>query len=177
MEHSYSIKTDSVSLFPLKREDIQIVRNWRNSDNIRFCFVNSGIISAEQQEQWYVSYLNKAKDFTFSIFDNQLNKIIGMCALYNFSDDNLTAEFGRFMIGDPDARGKGIGVEALNAALKISFDILKLEKVVLEVYSDNLPALKTYLKCGFRIVETYMSERAELTRMIISKEEFVYNDK
>ena len=75
MEHSYSIKTDAVSLFPLKREDIQIVRNWRNSDNIRLCFVNSGIISAEQQEQWYVSYLNKAKDFTFEFTDVDVNTV------------------------------------------------------------------------------------------------------
>lgn len=54
------------------------------------------------------------------------------------------------MIGDPSARGKGVGTEAILLALRYAFHELKLHRVALGVTADNLPAIRCYEKLGFK---------------------------
>jgi len=54
------------------------------------------------------------------------------------------------LIGAPEARGRGIGGEAIILLLRYSFDVLKLHRVALGVTADNLPAIRCYRKIGFK---------------------------
>lgn len=170
MDHSFECIGNNISLVPLKEKNIQVIREWRNQDHIRKCFVNSSFISEEQQIAWYNSYLHKIGDYVFEIHEQSFNKIIGMCALYNVSNDS--AEFGRFIIGDVSAHGKGYGVEAVRLALSVAFEKIKLDSVRLEVYSDNIPAIKIYEKCGFN--NCGLNESG-LYDMIIFRKEYLQN--
>ena len=46
----------------------------------------------------------------------------------------------------------GIGADATILALKVAFEELKLNRVYLNVYSENTRAQKCYLKVGFQFV-------------------------
>lgn len=172
MLHSFYEIGKDVCLISLKEEDIQLIRTWRNQDNVRSKFINQDIITEEAQKNWFKKYILKPDDYVFVIIEKCTQKKIGMCALYNFIEDEECAEFGRFIIGDKDSHGKGYGKDALETALRVAFKTLKLKKVHLEVFKDNVPAVSIYEKCGFK----YKSERKTLTgvliEMAITKDEF-----
>jgi RimJ/RimL family protein N-acetyltransferase len=65
------------------------------------------------------------------------------------------AEWGRFLIGDPSARGKGLAVEALYLSLRYAFFHLNLRRIYLEAYAWNEAARSLYDKFGFKVEGTY----------------------
>ena len=54
------------------------------------------------------------------------------------------------MIGEPDARGRGYGTEAMRLLLDYAFTALGLHSVMLLVYEFNPAARRCYEKAGFR---------------------------
>jgi ribosomal-protein-alanine N-acetyltransferase len=52
-------------------------------------------------------------------------------------------------VGEPDARGKGVGSKAVRLGLAEAFQSLSLNKVWLSVHVHNLPAIRAYLRAGF----------------------------
>ncbi|QUG43394.1 GNAT family N-acetyltransferase [Psychrobacillus sp. INOP01] len=56
-------------------------------------------------------------------------------------------------IGEPELWGKGIGTQMINTLLECLSSNLGVSKVVLDVKSTNLQAIKCYEKCGFLIVK------------------------
>ncbi len=166
MLHSFYEIGKNVCLISLKEEDIQLIRTWRNRDDVRVKFINQDFITEEAQKKWYENYISKPGDYVFIIIEKHTQKKIGMCAFYNFMEDEECAEFGRFIIGDYDFHGKGYGKDALETALRIAFKTLDLKKVNLEVFKDNIPAVSIYKKCGFK----HKSERKTLTGVLIEME-------
>ena len=61
----------------------------------------------------------------------------------------MTAEYGIF-IGEDDAAGHGYGTEAANAAVAYGFNEMHMKKLYLRVFTDNIAAVKSYEKAGFR---------------------------
>ncbi len=175
MRQSFFQKGKNICLSPLLEEDIQMIRIWRNRDDIRCRFINQDIISEHAQRKWFESYSSKRNDYVFIISDKQSSKKIGMCALYNFDEDKKCAEFGRFIIADNEFHGKGYGREALLCIEKIAFEQMGLEKLLLEVFSDNYSAIKVYEKCGFKENGKKILSDKLIIEMEISLEE--YNSK
>ena len=73
----------------------------------------------------------------------------GFLMLTGLNNCNRRAEWGWY-IGDPDARGRGVGRAAQALGLDKAFDDLGLEKVWAEVLADNEAALKAQAAAGFR---------------------------
>jgi RimJ/RimL family protein N-acetyltransferase len=72
-------------------------------------------------------------------------------AIYHVDWINGTAEFGRLMIGEPDATGRGLAREATAAATALALGPLGLQEIYLEVVPSNLRAIKVYEACGFEV--------------------------
>jgi RimJ/RimL family protein N-acetyltransferase len=134
----------------LEEKDLEQLRQWRNQDHIRSCFVNKDIISAEQQQKWWAGYKDREDDYVFIIeeIEEGLGPV-GAISLYHIDWDNKRAEYGRLMLGEPKARGKGLARTASELVLLIAFELFLLDEVYLEVYADNQPAIKVYEACGF----------------------------
>ncbi len=168
MIHNYKDSYDHIELHPLTEEFIEDMRRLRNKN--RNCFIFSDIITEDGQVAWYNSYIRKNGDYLFSIIRKDDNRFIGTVSLYNVMGDE--AEFGRLMINKDIVKEKGLGLEVVICACKIGFKQLKLERMILEVFEDNLPALKTYIKAGFNIYHKYDFNNKVIIQMNITKDEF-----
>jgi RimJ/RimL family protein N-acetyltransferase len=88
---------------------------------------------------------------------------IGQVAIYHVDWASGTAEFGRLMIGEPDATGRGLAREATAAATALALGQLGLQEIYLEVVPSNVRAIKVYEACGFEF--TGRTERAVRMRI------------
>ena len=62
---------------------------------------------------------------------------VGSVYFRDIDHDNKKAEYGIF-IGEADAAGRGIGSETARLAADYARDVLKLHKLMLRVFADNV---------------------------------------
>lgn len=123
---------------------------WRNQDHVRKWFFHSEIITADQHRRWFEQYRDRDDDFVFVIEEVEtLKRAVGQASLYNIAWAARRGEFGRLLIGDPQAAGLGLARMATELLVREAISGLGLLDVHLEVRSDNLPAIAVYRACGF----------------------------
>lgn len=172
MKHKYSNKYKNVSIRPLFESDIEFLRKWRNDEANTKYLRKLPYITADMQRLWYEKYLSNEEELCFAIDEIEtLNRMVGSLSLYDFTDKQ--AEFGKILIGDPDAHGKNIGVNSIVALLYVAFNDLKLERVILHVYVANTGAVHVYKKVGFSVENVHIADGKEEFLMKISKKTFL----
>jgi RimJ/RimL family protein N-acetyltransferase len=155
------------SLRLLCADDLTTTLTWRNREDIRHHFIDSDIISRKKHLAWWEEYRTKNNDFVFIIVETEkLNRSVGQVSLYHIDLERSEAEYGRLMIGDDEARGRGIARRATDLLIAWSFDSLGLKRIYLEIFKDNAIALKLYRRCGF----IPYGDREKLRLMDISRE-------
>ncbi len=167
MKHQYIIYDRYLVMRPITYEDIEKVRIWRNKDSIRKWFIHENIVSKKEQENWFKGYLSNENDVMFIVEWN--NTPIGTAALYDINYGMQTAQFGRFMIGEPQAKGLGIGKKAAKALCEFGLNELGLKKIELEVLSDNRNAIHIYEDIGFIKKDEMVIDGKKLYKMDLSK--------
>jgi len=95
---------------------------------------------------------------------------IGMVGLYDIDFTKGTAEFGRLLIGEPSARGRGLGLAVTSLLCEFGFKQLKLEEIKLEVLAENVIANAIYTKVGFLAKDRYLNNGKEVIKMSLFKE-------
>ena len=78
--------------------------------------------------------------------------VVGHLIMRFTDEEKTTLRFG-FVIVDDAKRGMGYGKEMLKLSLKYAFEILKVKKVTLGVFENNMPAYHCYKSAGFKDVE------------------------
>jgi len=152
----------------IEPRDLETLRRWRNQDSIRSWFVHSDVISPEQQAEWWNAYKDRDDDFVFIIEEiGEQRAPVGAVSIYHVDPGGRRAEYGRLMIGEAQARGKGLGRDATRLAFRFAFDVLELKEVYLEVFEDNAPAIRIYEQCGFEL--TGKKDRMVLMRICSPK--------
>ena len=172
MKHQYHYEYKNVALKPLSEEDIENLRIWRNDESNCEFLRKLPFITEEMQLGWFRKYENDPDEMCFSIYETvRLRRMVGSLSLYDVHETR--AEFGKILIGDREAHGKGIGLAALTAVLHIAFFELKLSEVILHVFSANIPALTVYRKAGFTAVDSHPADGREELTMSIGKAEYI----
>lgn len=82
---------------------------------------------------------------------------VGTVFIKNLDKENRKGEFGIF-IGEDKFRGKGIGKLSTEKMLEFAFEELKLNKVWLTVFANNIKAIDCYEKAGFVKCAFYSQE-------------------
>lgn len=142
---------DKVLLKPMSYEECQKYRKLRNKKNIRHWFIYKDFITEDAQCIWYKKYLESDNDCMFSIYYNQI--FVGGNAIYNINFAKNEAEYGRLLLNPKIVGGKGLGKIVTSFACIIAKQSLGLERLYLEVYASNTPAIKTYRYVGFDIIQ------------------------
>lgn len=161
MKHCYSINYENVHLRPLSFCDIENLRVWRNEPRNTKYLNKLPIITPEMQKSWYERYLENKDELCFAIVEvNELKRIVGSLSLYGF--ERNTCYLGKILVGDLEAHGKKVGVNAIKAVLNIAFNQLDINTVNLHVYAENIVALKVYKAAGFEMVEEHIAENGKV---------------
>ena len=151
-------ESEKVRLRLLEEADLPRTLAWRNQDHIRKWFFNSDVITEDQHRGWFAKYRERDDDFIFVIESTaDGHQPVGQVSLYHIDWDRRMAEYGRLMIGESSARGKGLAHAATQRLLEAAFGDMGLREVYLEVIADNEPAIAIYRACGF--VEESQDER------------------
>jgi RimJ/RimL family protein N-acetyltransferase len=148
--HIAPLVSGSVRLRLLEEADLPMTRAWRNQDHIRKWFFHSDPITPEQHQAWWRRYQDRDDDFVFIIEETErLKRPVGQVAIYNVDWTARRAEFGRLMIGEAEAQGRGLARIATARVVDEALKTWGINQVYLEVLAANAPALAIYRDCGF----------------------------
>ena len=142
-----------MKLRAINKEEIEIVRKWRNEDlsYLRTPFV----LTQEMQEEFYINTIcNRLSDCRFWAVEEK-NIFVAIVGFVSIHFQNRNAEIS--MILDPFHRGKGIGDEAFFELLKKGFNEINLENIYGECYMCN-PSIKFWKK----MIDKYKGIKTEL---------------
>lgn len=98
----------------------------------------------------YLSQREKMPDCPhFGIFDQNGTRHVGTVTLNSLNARYKTADIS-FVIGHPDAGGKGYATEAVHAVCEYAFTVLQLHKLTGGHYASHTGSRKVFLKNGFQ---------------------------
>lgn len=140
-----AICEENVSLRLFTESDIKDKIRWINDpENNKYLHYDIPL-EYEKTLNWFRNKNNSIRcDFTIE-YDG---KPIGLIGLLNIDELNKKAEY-YICIGEKEYKGKGIATKATILILRYGFATLNLNKIYLNVDSENIAACNLYKKCGF----------------------------
>ena len=148
-------ETDRLFLRPITVSDAEEILFLR-SDKTITKFIERPEKEKTKTKKDAIQFINMINDgfkqnkfITWGITLNENSKIIGTICLWNFSKDYKTAEVGYDL--HYNHQGKGIMNEALNRILNLSFNELKLSKILAYTHKDNSNSRKLLERNHFSI--------------------------
>lgn len=141
-------RTGDVLLRPLEPGDSDALFRWINDrDTVVFNAPFRPVARADH-ERWFEAIRQAPDVRIFAIVERAGPRVVGTCQLLNISAAHRSAEL-QIRIGEPDARDRGLGTQAVRLLLQHGFTELRLHRIALTVRADNLRAIRAYEKCGF----------------------------
>ena len=111
----------------------------------------------KDQLKWFRESSKSKSDKIFAIHDQETDTYIGNCGIHQLSEENQNCFIG-IMIGNKNYWDKGYGTDVIKTLLKYCFTKLKMHKVMLTVFTDNIRAQKCYRKAGFKTLTTFKEQ-------------------
>ena len=146
---------EQVTIRPVTEADTDRIIAWRNAPSVMAHFIYRTPLTRKAHLNWLHNRVETGEVAQFVIYDGET--AVGSVYLRDIDRNNQKCESGIF-IGDEDCRGKGIGTAAAKLALAHAFEELGLNRVYLRVFADNLGAIKSYEKAGFRYEGTFRQD-------------------
>lgn len=130
----------------LEDNDLEMVRRWRNSENVRKWMYNDHIISEEEHLR-FINSLKESKDKIYWLVKKE-DLPIGVLNFININWKHKRAYFG--MYANPENKIPGVGRILDRIAIKVAFDLLNLHTLKLEVIETNKAVINLHKKMGFK---------------------------
>jgi RimJ/RimL family protein N-acetyltransferase len=161
---THIIHGERVFLRPLEAADAELYRRWR-ADAEPMGLAGWGDPAPMGLPQVEARIERLAKEQGDDIYDFLIclladERPIGEVMLMEIDRRSGSAELGIF-IGEPEEWGKGYGTDAITALLGFGFGELRLERIWLEVWTENDRARRAYEKAGFVYEATLRNDRYE----------------
>ncbi|MFT5021221.1 MAG: UDP-4-amino-4,6-dideoxy-N-acetyl-beta-L-altrosamine N-acetyltransferase [Polaribacter sp.] len=158
------IERYGISLKTVSFEDLETVRNWRNSDLVRPYMFYRKIISPQEQENWFLK-LDPLTNFYFIICHNDVQ--IGVCNIRDIDWEKGHCEGGVF-VGEEKYFNSSVPIRAVLTACEYWFNFLAIEKVSISILMGNDVAVKFNRMLGAKEI----SNSSGLISMTLSKDDF-----
>ncbi len=156
-----------IKLIRLTEEDLELVRNRRNSDEVRRYMNFQEFITPEMQLKWFKS-INNAENFYY-IIEYKGDKI-GLLNDKNIDWIEKSSEGGLF-IWDQRYINSMVPLMVSFLALELAYLVLGWNKTFITVRRDNHRAIE-YNK-AFGYFEINDKEETEMMRMMLDKDSFI----
>jgi diamine N-acetyltransferase len=139
----------------LEERDLPLTLEWRNREENRQWFFSSDPIAPEQHRRWFERYKEKDDDFVFVIEElESLKRPVGQLSLYDIDWAAGRAEFGRLLIGDPEAHGLKLAQLATTGLTDEALAGWGLREIMVYCRESNTRAIRVCAASGFEIVGT-----------------------
>lgn len=148
MTGTYRDEAAGIYLRLMTYEDTDLIVSWRNSDAVRRNFIYQQLFTKESHENWIRTQVETGRVVQMIICDAATDKPLGSVYIRDIDRQHNKAEYGIF-IGEPSARGRGVGSATAKLMLRYCFEEEKLHRVYLRVFAENLQAIGSYEKAGF----------------------------
>jgi RimJ/RimL family protein N-acetyltransferase len=137
-----------VVLSPLGDADADVLFRWINDRALVELSAAFQPVSWDDHLRWLTAVRDGDDVAAYGLHVPEDDRLIGSCQLVGIDRERRSAEL-RIRIGDAGARGAGRGTEAVDLLSRFGHDHLGLERVWLEVFTTNAPAIRAYEKAGF----------------------------
>lgn len=147
------IKGEITGLRAVEKEDLPILRDWRNNENFRQFFREVRELSMANQDRWFETLLNRPNDYMFMIVDLKSNEPIGAAGLLYINWIIRSADYS-FYIGKDEAYIDDLGYaeDAAQTLIKYGFETLNMNKIWMELYEFDSKKLSFFQdKFNFQI--------------------------
>ena len=141
------LETADVRLTAVGPQDVQRLYEWIN-DRDSVIFNNTYMpVHFKNHVEWFDEVRRRQDLVLFAIRTNE--RLVGTCQLHGIHPVHRCAEL-QIRIGSQQDRGKGYGTSAVSQLLRFGFLDRNLNRIGLHVFADNSPALRLYVKSGFK---------------------------
>lgn len=141
----------NIKLRDLKPSDKKYFFVWiKDKDVIRYSLsMFQKVESNAEISNWFDKLLLDKSSYNKAIVDNANGELIGYTGIAQINETNLSGEYFIF-IGNKSYHGKGIGTYVTKEIVKIGFQELGLNRIMLTVSEKNIGAVNAYTKANFK---------------------------
>ena len=156
IELDKSREVELIDFVDLTFDEKLMALDWRNSDNIRKWMYSQNEISIDNHID-FIDGLLFSKNSQYMVVKRN-NEFLGVVYFTKIDFVKKQCYFGLY--SNPFNKIVGVGGIIEEACLKYIFDLLKLKKIKLEVFSNNSRAINLYEKFNFKkIGQKIINER------------------
>lgn len=143
-----SIIGKSINLELVVEEDLELIRRWRNSEEVSKYMLSNSFISISDQQLWYEK-IKKSKYFLYWMIYSKNGDKLGVAYFKTLDEEKYIFEPSLYL-GQLESRNSIYGIEAYYLILNFVFSNFKSALVKGKVYSGNYPAIKMNNSFGFK---------------------------
>ncbi len=157
-----------VTLKRLTRNDLELLRTWRNSEQVNKHMEFREHITKEMQEKWFVSIDNPNNNYYIIIYKNEKIGLINEKGYNRFADN--TTESGIF-IADKKNKNSFVPILASLTLLEISFFFLGGKQSYIKILKSNSTSIKYNKQLGYKLCEN--QDNIENQRYFLTCTDFI----
>lgn len=140
---------NGITLKKINENDLDLIRNWRNSDFVKQFMIYKENITPEMQKKWYQSVNN---EFNYYFIILSQDTPVGLANLKDIDNKLNTAEWGVFLNSSKYLNGI-IGIQSTISLLEFAFNELGLKLVRSRILLTNQSAVKFNKQLGVNVTE------------------------
>ncbi|MCD8028610.1 MAG: GNAT family N-acetyltransferase [Erysipelotrichaceae bacterium] len=161
---------------PYKYCDAKTIVTWiKDERSLRLWsvdFYDSYPITEYDMIKLYHSYDNQDNYYVFTVYDEK--GLVSHLIMRFIDNDKSIIRFG-FIIIDNKLRSRNYGKQVVRLAVQYAFEFLKVKKITLGVFKNNVTAYHCYKSIGFKEVDSekeyyqYHDETWKCVEMILKR--------
>ncbi len=138
----------NIGLRGLQLSDKKYFLLWiKDKDVIRYSMsIFQSMKEDNEISHWFDNLLSDKISFNKAIVDNTTHKLIGYAGISRINKINLSGEYFIF-IGDKTYHGRGIGTLVTKEIVRLGFQELNLNRIMLTVSEMNVGAIRKPYHC------------------------------